>query len=149
MSNINEAQLTSKLAQPEVAGKYKLAIWTDRADFIDKDAPVVNPDKLLELVAFDESGEVRFRRFCVDEDFFIRELLTELPKEADNGGYFDRAQYLDIDKKRSSGCVKFAIGGGEYHLPVPDAEKIVVRYYYKFDDDGMAYIYDKRLVRFE
>lgn len=149
MSKINEAQLTLKLAEPEVAGKYKLAIWTDRADFIGRDAPITEPDKLLELVAFDESGEVRFRRFCVGEDFFVRELLTESAAEDDAGGYFDKTQFLDIDTKRSNGCVKFAIGGGKYHLPVPDAEKLVVRYYYRFDEDGMAYVYDKRLVRFE
>lgn len=149
MSKISETQLILKLTEPEVAGKYKLAIWTDRADFIGRNAPVIEPDKLLELVAFDELGEVRFRRFCVGEDFFVREILTESAEKDDIGGYFDKAQFLDIDTKRSNGHVKFAIGGGKYHLPVPDAEKIVVRYYYRFDEDGMAYVYDKRLVRFE
>lgn len=149
MSKINETQLTLKLKEPEVADKYKLAIWTDRADFIGRNAPVIDPDKLLELVAFDESGEVRFRRFCAGEDFFVREILTEPAAEDESGGYFDKAQFLDIDTKRSDGCVKYAIGGGKYHLPVPDAEKLVVRYYYKFDEDAMAYVYDKRLVRFE
>ena len=150
MSKINETQLTLKLEEPEVACKYKLAIWTDRTDFIDRNTPVVDADKLLELVAFDESGEVRFRRFCVDEDFFVRDILTESATEDESGGYFDKAQFLDIDTKRSKDGVKFAIGGGKYHLPVPDAEKLVVRYYYKFDeDDGMANVYDKRLVRFE
>ena len=149
MSRINEVQLASRLAESEVDDKFKLAIWTDRADFVDRNAKISDIEKLIELVAFDESGEVRFRRFCVEEDFYVREILTESNEKDDIGGYFDKAQYLDIDAKRSNGCTKFSFGGGKYFLPVPDAKKLVVRYYYRFDEDGMAYVYDKRLVRFE
>lgn len=133
-------------------GKYKLAIWTDRADFLDKNAVVSDVDKLLELRAFDETEEIRFYRSYVGDDFYVREISdkTEKDKE-DYGGCFDRTQFLDIDECRSANAengIVFAIGGGSYHLPEPSADKLMVRYYFKYDPDGVAYVYDKRLVGF-
>ena len=146
MSKITKKDLEMRLQETDVNGKYKLAIWTDKADFLDKTELVPDLDKLLELVAFDEAGEIRFRRFCVDEEkFFVREIYDQ--NQEDGHRHMDQAQFLDIERVNDSQAK--AIGAGFYHLPEPGAKKLVVRYYYRFDADGMAYVYDKRLVRFE
>lgn len=133
--------------------KYLLAIWTDHADFVDE---LTDEDKLLELRAFDESGEYRAWRDCVDEEFCVREWTAQA--EALPGGlflfdgYFDEAQYLDIDAQNSADTVMRAIGAGYYHLPeglYKNGKKLLlVRYYYKFDEDGIAHKTDWRLCGF-
>lgn len=148
MGSIKEADFPME----NLDGKYKLAIWTDKADFLDKDASVPYAGKLLELRAFDETQEIRYYRSYVGEDFYVRVISDETEKaKKDYGDYFDRSQYLDIDEKRSANVADgtvFAIGGGSYHLPAPGARRLMVRYYFKYDADGVAYVYDKRIVGF-
>lgn len=132
----------------DMIGKYTyiLAIWTDRADFVSE---LTEPEKLLEVRAFGEEGEYRAWRSCVDEEFQCRELRDDsLPTELD--GWFDESQYLDIDAKRTSGTLAFAIGAGSYHLPEAAIgnELLKIRYYYRYDGDGIARKADWRLVGF-
>ena len=126
---------------------YTFAIWTDQADFvIDKDADL-NEDRLLEIRCFDESGEFRAVRATPDEPFSERE-ITEDGSYGD--GYYDEAQYLDIDtartKKKTDGWF-YVTGGGRYRLP-EEAKMILVRNYYRYDEEGIARKYDWRLVKF-
>ena len=129
---------------------YAFAIWTDHADFIpDKKADLCE-DKLLEIRCFDESGEFRAVRTTSDKSFSEREITSD---ESWADGYYDEAQYLDIDTKRTEkkadGWI-YATGGGRYHLPeeVKDQKLILVRNYYSFDKEGVARKYDWRLVTF-
>ena len=126
---------------------YAFAIWTDKADFIlDKNADL-REDKLLEIRCFDENGEFRAVRATPDADFSEREITSD-DHWADD--FYDEAQYLDIDtertKKEADGWV-YATGGGKYHLP-EEAKMILVRNYYRFDEEGIARKYDWRLVEF-
>lgn len=137
--------------------KYSYAVWSDCADFIiDKES--INEDKLLEIRCFGENGEFYAVRSFIGEDFSFRE-ITDDASYAD--GFYDESQYLDIDsdktQEKNAGCI-YATGGGKYHLPddVKDKKMLLVRNYYKFDDDdykfddndGIAYKYDWRLVGF-
>ena len=126
---------------------YAFAIWTDHADFIpDKNADLCE-DKLLEIRCFDERGEFRAVRTTPDMPFSEREITSD---EGWADGYYDEAQYLDIDtartKKEADGWL-YATGGGKYHLP-EEAKMILVRSYYRFDEEGIARKYDWRLVNF-
>lgn len=129
--------------------KYVFAFWTDHADFITDKAAPLNESFLLEIRCFDEKGEYYARRDSIIDEFIAREITVE--KEADYAdGSYDEAQYLDIDTTRSNETLTFAAGSGCYHLP-EDAKNnplILVRTYYKFDEDGVARKFDWRLVKF-
>ena len=148
MRMITEAELCKN----NFGGKHKLAIWTDRADFIVGNINIPDLHKLLELRAFDETGEARYYRSYVGEDFFMREISDETERSnEDFDGSYEEIQYLDIDTERAKELPDgevYAIGGGAYHLPVPGVEKLKVKYYYKFDDNGVAYVCDKRMAGF-
>lgn len=125
---------------------YSLCIWTDRTDFL-KDKSLPDEDKLLEIRCFNENGEFHAFRSTVDKDEFISREITDA-ESCENS--FDEEHYLDIDttKAKEDGKV-FATGGGSYYLPVEDAEKIIVKYYYTFDDNGIARKTDWRIVGFK
>lgn len=140
--NMNELQLAEKLAG--MNEKYILAIWTDKADFVSKVADI---DKLLEVRVFNENGEFRAYRSMVKNDFKCRDINDSI-SFAD--GAFDETHYLDIDSTCNSQVgLKYTTGGGSYHLPEGVTETMLkVRYYYKFDEDGVARKCDWRLVGF-
>ena len=126
---------------------YAFAIWTDKADFVlDKNADLCE-DRLLEIRCFDENGEFRAVRATPDLPFSEREITSD---ESCGDDCFDEAQYLDIDtartEKEADGWV-YATGGGRYHLP-EEAKMILVRNYYRYDEEGIARKYDWRLVIF-
>lgn len=128
--------------------KYAYAIWTDSADFI-IGKELNNEDRLLEVRCFDENGEFWARRDYPCGDFKAREIT----KENESKDYIDEEQYLDIDEKLSdrAGNIIRATGGGKYRLPedATNAVKLLVRYYYTFDDDGIARKTDSRLLGFK
>lgn len=138
--------------------KYSMAIWSDSADFITANADL-KEDKLLEIRCFDENGEFHAVRSELGEPFSFRRIHDKESKLCDEGAFFDESQYLDIDSARTekeNDNYIYATGGGRYHLPVdkiknstlPENDMLLVRYYYRFDDDGVANIYDWRLVGF-
>ncbi len=127
--------------------KYTMAIWTDKADFVEC---VDDLDRLLEVRSFDERGEFKAYRSTIDSKFKIRVITSD--SEYGNG-YIDETHYLDIDttKCEKQNPLKVTTGGGKYHLPeaVVDCELLKVRYFYKYDDDGVARKFDWRIVGFE
>lgn len=141
---MNDQELMKKL--DTLSGRYIFAIWTDKADFVSK---VDDVEKLLELRAFDKSGEFRAYRSVVGAEFKCREIADESTKP-DNA--FDENHYLDIDASKKShkdNSLRFTTGGGNFHMPDGvDETMLVVRYYYEFDDNGIARKSDWRLVGF-
>jgi len=131
--------------------RYGYAIWTDRADFINPEGVSLNDEKLLELRLFDEFGEYRAYRTSVDGSFKER-IISDTEGESEYADFFyDEMQYLDIDMAKSNDCVKKTTGGGQYHIP-PEAEgkdMLVIRYYCRFDSNGIAHICDWRLCGFK
>ncbi len=126
----------------ELENKTIFAIWTDHADFLFNISDL-QEDKLLELRAFDKNSEYRVYRSTVDKPFFERKINDAV----DNKKYFDEEQYIDIDSTRSEGNTRYTTGGGKFHLPQDslDSTKIVIRYYYSYDD-GIASVVDWRIV---
>ena len=126
---------------------YAFGIWTDKADFVLDKSVNIDEDRLLELRCFDESGEYRAVRATPDVSFSEREITDD---GSYRDGQQDEAQYLDIDtartKKEADGWV-YATGGGRYHLP-EEAKMILVRNYYRYDEEGIARKYDWRLMKY-
>ena len=105
-------------------------------------------DKLLEIRVFNDNEEFHAVRDSMGAAFVWRHIRDD---EADAGFAdctFDDVQYLDIDEKRSNveACEYHAIGGGSYRLPIANAERIKLRNYLIYDEDGMAQIVDFRIV---
>lgn len=126
---------------------YSLCVWTDRTDMLLNETDALSDtDKLLDIRCFDEKGEFYACRSSVNADFTAREITD------DSELSFDESHYLDIDSAKTEnekdGYV-YATGGGRYNLPVKNAEKIIVRFYYDFDSNGIARKRDWRLVGFE
>lgn len=131
----------------EISYRYMLAIFSDHADFVSE---ITEPEKLLELRAFDESGEFRAYRDLLGKPFKFREIIADNEDQFD--GSFEESQYLDIDTTKifDDETKKQATGGGQYHLP-DDAKNMTmlkVRYYYRFTDEGIAQKCDWRMVEF-
>ena len=115
-------------------------------------------DNLLELRIFDENYEVKYRREFVGEEFKFRiidddEFKQKLVNETDEftskfeNRIFDEKHYLDIDTTKSYGNNYVTTGGGEYTLPIENAEKILIRNYLDYDENGIAYISDFRIMK--
>ena len=145
---MTKEELKQKLSEFEE--KYILAIYTDRADFVDE---ITDVDKLLEVRAFDKNSEFRAYRDVVSAGFKTRSNQDDV-KDIKYDGYYDQAQYLDIDTKivvdKDNPRIKATIGGGAFTMPsdVQNRELLVVRYYYRFNDNGIARICDWRLLDF-
>lgn len=127
----------------KLENKIIFAIWTDKADFL-LNINDLREDKLLELRAFDENSEYHVYRSAIDNPFFER----KIDDRADEQQYFDEEQYIDIDSTRSEGNVRYTTGGGKFHLPQDslNVTKIVIRYYYDYDNEGIASVTDWRIV---
>lgn len=138
---------TEQIREKIKAYGYSLGIWTDRTDFL-LPGELPDDDKLLEIRCFDENGEFHAVRSTVMEDRFDAREITD---DSLYDGNFDEKHFLDIDsaktEENNDGWI-YATGGGRYHLPVQNAQKLVVRYYYRFDDNGIARKCDWRLVGF-
>ncbi|MBR1598202.1 MAG: hypothetical protein IJ661_04705 [Lachnospiraceae bacterium] len=110
-------------------------------------------DKLLEIRLFSDKGELLANRTMIGEQskFMWRIANEEGLKKED---YIERVQTLDIDatltEAGEGNCRLVSTGGGSYELPISeDVDSIKIISYVGYDkNDGMAYIYDNRLVGF-
>lgn len=147
MNKMTESELFRYLS--DCPYKYRLAIFTDRADFVSDISSVNN---LLEVRVFDESGEFRAYRDLIGKDFKCREIIEKTESDIPETS-FEENHYLDIDTKFTFAdeTEKQTTGGGRFHLPedVKDKTMIKVRYYYRFNSEGLAQKCDWRLVGFD
>ena len=142
--------------------RYTFAIYTDHVDFIMNKTDDLQEEKLLEIRCFDERGEYRACRSVPGAPFSARELVSAkgyavqdeaVMTESDFDGCYDEAQYLDIDTARTleeDDGWTYATGGGRLHLPDAAAANgmVLVRFFYRFDEEGVARKADWRLVGF-
>lgn len=139
--------LTEFLDKVNING-YAVLMYTDKFDVVEYPCEIKDEDKLLEIRIFNKVCEYRMLRGSVGEEFSYR-YLDDNEKE-----YFEDYQRLDIDatKGKNDGKV-YATGGGQYSLPIDLALEgndlfIKIHSYVKYDDNGLAYIDDWRLVDF-
>jgi hypothetical protein len=88
----------------------------------------------------------------IDDDIF-RENISSGSDEYESrfeNRTLDEEQYLDIDSAVSQAEKGNYIttGGGKYTLPVLNAKKILIRNYIDYDDEGLAFFSDFRIVKF-
>jgi hypothetical protein len=120
----------------------------------------IDTTKLLEIRIFGEKAEWLARRSIANKkvDFQWR-LASEYGMVKDE--FCERTQTLDIDESEEVQGQESAVylpegnrglmttGGGKYQLPIKNGENAIkVISYIEYDEDGMAYVYDNRLVGF-
>jgi len=99
---------------------------------------------LLEVRVFTEKKELRIMRPTIADAFTYR-LIDDTAGDYD---HIDENQFLDIDTEKSSGTSYTATGGGAYSLPIENAEKVQIRSYISYDEQGIAQITDFRIVKY-
>lgn len=116
---------------------------------------------LMEMRIFNDDSELKICRYSLGNQFRWRyindnDFRNWLSEEKDdflsdfNNMTFDEVSYLDIVEK--SGAEKSdteycTTGGGKYNLPVKKAERIKIRNYLDYDENGIAFISDFRIVK--
>jgi len=156
----NEDSIADIIKQhiPENAVIYKM--YTDKYE-CDKSSDISDIEHLLELRAFNKDSELKISRSSMCQQFCWR-LIDDLDfKERLKCGEddpfdncfdmrtLDDTQYLDIDtnKNKDDTFNYTATGGGKYSLPISNAEKVKIRNYVDYDEEGIAFICDFRIVK--
>lgn len=135
-----------------------LALYTDKI-ICDNFNGIEDIEHLLELRIFNDNVEFKAIRGSMEKDFIWRIIddndFKEKIEELEDSYIRDfnkltlnETHYLDIDSLKSNGNTYFATGGGKYNLPVVNAEKIEIRNYISYDEQGLACIEDFRIVKF-
>ncbi len=134
----------NKVIESHISNGIAVMMYSDR--FVcDVQKKIEDTEHLLEVRIFTENSELKIMRSTIDGTFSWRYIDdTKLAKD----DYIEEYQYLDVNTGSSSGCEYTATGGGKYHLPVSNAEKVVIRNYISYDDQGIAQITDFRIVKF-
>lgn len=96
----------------------------------------------LEIRLFNEQGEFKAVRANIGKEFIWRYINDEGVTEE---CIYDEVQYLDAAKNDSTEYI--AIGGGHYEMPDEGYERVVIRHYGEYDDDGMFTLKDLRIVK--
>ncbi len=119
----------------------------------------IDVKRLIELRIFSEQAELRISRMNIGADFYwryidddafntaLKNVRNEFLSKLENRIY-DEKHFLDIDSKKSGGFNYTTTGGGSYSLPIEDAEKIKIRNYLDYDQNGIAVISDFRIIGF-
>lgn len=119
----------------------------------------VNVKHLMELRIFSANDELKISRLNIGQPFQWRYINDDTFKQlisAQEDDFlqkfsnriYDEEHYLDIDATKSEGVNYTTTGGGRYTLPVEYAEKIKIRNYLTYDENGIVIISDFRIVGF-
>lgn len=153
----NEADIRSIAEEYLHSGCNVYALHTDH--FYCGTELLIDEKHLIELRIFDEDSELKITRLNIGAEFSWRYISdTEFQKriESENDEFlrefsnrvYDESHFLDIDANYTNGTSYTATGGGKYTLPVENAEKVRIRNYLEYDDDGILYIADFRIAGF-
>lgn len=132
------------LISEKMAGGNMLLMDTEKFECTPQ-KEIADTSHLLEVRVFTEEKELRIMRPTIADTFTYR-LIDDTAGDYD---HIDEDQYLDIDDdKKSSGMSYIATGGGAYTLPIENAEKVRIRNYISYDEQGIAQITDFRIVKY-
>lgn len=144
----DESGLNALLEEYKTDDSLLFCVYTDRfccAAY----KPIEDISHALEIRLFDENGEFKAVRGNIGGEFRWRYISDKDISESDKKEYtYDEFQYLDIDDNKTSGTKYVSIGGGEYGMPATGYERVVIRHYGDYDEDGMFGLKDFRLVKF-
>lgn len=154
---VSEKDLLSLAEQYMRDDSIVYAVHTD--SFFCQKALNINVGHLMEMRIFTEHDEIKLTRMNIGTDFIWRYIddtaFEKALAEEDNeflgvleNRVYDEEHYLDVDLTKSSGTNYTTTGGGPYSLPVEKAEKVRVRNYLEYDDNGIVVISDFRIVGF-
>jgi CRISPR-associated protein (TIGR03984 family) len=129
--------------EDRISGGNMIAMYTEKFECSGQ-GKITDSEHLLEVRIFTDEKEIRIMRPTIDDDFSYR-LIDDT-----NGSYefIDEEHYLDIDTTKSSGTEYTATGGGKYTLPLENAERVLIRNYISYDEQGLAQITDFRVVKY-
>ncbi len=140
--SVAEADINALIAE-KISGGNMLLMDTEKFE-CSPQKKIEDTSHLLDVRVFTPEKELRIMRPSIADEFTYR-LIDDTAGTYD---YIDEDQYLDIDAKKSSGTAYVATGGGTYTLPVEHAEKIRIRNYISYDNQGIAQITDFRIVQY-
>ena len=111
----------------------------------------IDAKHLIELRIFTNTFEFTISRLNIGSDFNWRyinddEFNNVLSNETDaflrlfTNRTYDEEHYLDIDSTKSNGFNYTTTGGGKYTLPIENAEKVKIRNYLEYDENGIVII---------
>lgn len=127
----------------QIQGGSMIAMYTEKFE-CSVQKSISDVEHLLEIRIFTDEKELKIMRPTIEDDFSYRIIDDTLEKYE----YIDEKHYLDIDTKKSTGTDYTATGGGKYTLPVENAEKVLIRNYISYDEQGLAQITDFRVVKY-
>lgn len=127
----------------KIQGGSMIAMYTEKFECTVQQS-ISDVEHLLEIRIFTNEKELKIMRPTMEDDFSYR-LIDDTLSEYE---YIDEEHYLDIDTEKSTGTEYIATGGGKYTLPVENAEKVLVRNYISYDEQGLAQITDFRVVKY-
>lgn len=153
----SQSKLTDVLEK--IKAKYMLLMYSAGMVKCVAAGEIEDIEHLLEARLFSESAELKIMRPTIGCDFSWRIIDdNEFRKFCDNSAFdktfenctLDEKHYLDInsDLTDKNSSVYTATGGGRYVLPESGLEKVLIRDYIFFDDNGIANIADFRIVKF-
>lgn len=147
-----EAEISGLIAGAGLEHACYLALYTDHVE-CDAYMNTLTTESLLSVRVFCEGAEFMATRDTLTKPFTYRLIddahLTSQGADLSYYNAYDEEQYLDIDAARSQANHYVTSGGGQYILPLADAEKILLRNYVVYNDDGEAEVRDFRIVKFK
>ncbi|MBQ8121480.1 MAG: hypothetical protein IJ172_11985 [Ruminococcus sp.] len=96
---------------------------------------------LVEVRMFDAKGEFKAVRGNICGDFAWRYLSGQ------SDYMYSEIQYLDIDEKKTTSSDYVSIGGGHYEMPDKDYDRVEIKHYGEYDDNGIVTMTDYCIVR--
>ena len=146
----DESGLNTLLEKYKTDDSLLFCVYTDRF-CCTAYKPIEDAAHALEVRLFDEKGELKAVRGNIGREFRWRYISdADKSKEELDEYTVKEEQYLDVDTKndKTTGTNYVSIGGGEYEMPAAGYERVVIRHYGDYDDDGMFGLKDFRVVKF-
>lgn len=137
------AEDINTLINSKVTDGSMIMMFTDRFE-CSHQKEIQDTSHLLEVRVFTKNAELKIMRPTIADQFRYRFIDDSTGKN----DYIEEKHYLDIDSNKSDGFDYTATGGGKYTLPVENAEKVLIRNYISYDEQGIAHITDYRVVEY-
>ncbi len=138
---VHESGLNALLEQYKTDGALLFCVYTMKF-CCTRYKPIEDITHALEVRLFDELGELKAVRANIGSEFVWRYINDD---DVSKDCIYDEVQYLDAAK--NDGAEYTAIGGGRYEMPEAGFERVVIRHYGEYDEDGIFSLKDFRIAK--